>query len=366
MVTIPTSIAWPVALIIFIAIVLVVIVLTYLNTRLGFKHLHLVDPKEKYFILSDVVQNQGKKLDKELEVIEKTYKRFTKMRIFCFTLVLILAAVLCARPGDVKPVSEQLNTRDIVLCLDVSGSTLPYDKEILTAYKQIVNTLSGERMALSIFNSTSRSVFPLTNDYSLIARSLNNAISAMSSFAQTSIQTGASSGTDAQSTSSNMQDILYFLAGTSSKTEDSSLIGDGLMNCAIAFGNTSEGRSRSIVFATDNILSGNPIYSLDESAKYVQDQGIKLYTIYSGVTALQGQENEIQLRNATQDNNGYYFFTAKGANSVQSIINNIVATEQKELNPDSKSIVEDRPELIIYSLLLIFSAYLVICWRLKQ
>ena len=50
-------------------------------------------------------------------------------------------------------------SRDIVLCLDVSGSALSYDRQIIAAYSQIARNLNGERIGLSTFNSTSKTVF---------------------------------------------------------------------------------------------------------------------------------------------------------------------------------------------------------------
>ena len=43
----------------------------------------------------------------------------------------------------------------------------------------MVDTFEGERVALTIFNSTSRTVFPLTNDYDLIKRELEEDLEAI-------------------------------------------------------------------------------------------------------------------------------------------------------------------------------------------
>ena len=57
-----------------------------------------------------------------------------------------------------------------MLCLDVSGSALPYDRQVIGTYRDLVRSFEGERIGLSIFNSTSRTVFPLTDDYELVTR----------------------------------------------------------------------------------------------------------------------------------------------------------------------------------------------------
>ena len=84
-----------------------------------------------------------------------------------------MALSLAARPARVDRTLEQGHNRDIVLCLDVSGSTLPYDRQVIASYLDLVRNFRGERMALSIFNSTSRTVFPLTDDYVMITAELS-------------------------------------------------------------------------------------------------------------------------------------------------------------------------------------------------
>lgn len=78
---------------------------------------------------------------------------------------LLLTFALIARPATVDQGEERASSRDVVLCLDVSGSTLPYDREVIDTYRDLVSHFQGERIGMSIFNSTSRTVFPLTDDY---------------------------------------------------------------------------------------------------------------------------------------------------------------------------------------------------------
>ncbi|MEK8227144.1 vWA domain-containing protein [Oerskovia sp. M15] len=75
-------------------------------------------------------------------------------------VALLGVGAVAARPVETDVVVDRLGTRDIVLCLDVSGSMTAYDGEILKVYSELVDSFEGERIALSIFNSTSRTVFP--------------------------------------------------------------------------------------------------------------------------------------------------------------------------------------------------------------
>lgn len=95
------------------------------------------------------------------------------MAVILLVVALALATALVARPSTVDEGEEKASSRDIVLCLDVSGSALPYDREVIDTYRQLVDSFKGERIGLSIFNSTSRTVFPLTDDYELVSKQLD-------------------------------------------------------------------------------------------------------------------------------------------------------------------------------------------------
>src|SRR5690625_6461369 len=59
----------------------------------------------------------------------------------------------------------------------------------------------------------------------------------------------------------------------------SSLIGDGLVNCVEAFDRKDEERSRSVIFATDNELAGDPLFTLDEAAQHAIDREVRVYAL---------------------------------------------------------------------------------------
>jgi len=84
----------------------------------------------------------------------------------------IATGFLAARPVERQVRSDELATRDIVLCLDVSGSMLEFDTQVVDRFLELLPSFNGERIALSIWNSTSRTVFPLTDDYTLVEEEL--------------------------------------------------------------------------------------------------------------------------------------------------------------------------------------------------
>ena len=144
-----------------------------------------------------------------------------------------------------RPLSEQSRdrstlNRDVMLCLDVSGSMKELDESILRQFIDIAAGLPGDRIGLTIWNGAAITVFPLTDDTDYVAATLE--------FAVDQLNRGARS----------------FVMGT--EEGGSSLIGDGLASCVLRFDRLDEERARSIVFATDNALAGDPIVSLHSAA----------------------------------------------------------------------------------------------------
>ena len=80
-----------------------------------------------------------------------------------------------ARPAWVETVNPERKMRDVMLCLDVSGSMLGYDADLLESYQELVDRFDGERIGLTVFNATAVSAFPLTDDYDMVQNFLSEA-----------------------------------------------------------------------------------------------------------------------------------------------------------------------------------------------
>ena len=59
----------------------------------------------------------------------------SRLAVILLVVALALATALVARPSTVDEGEEKASSRDIVLCLDVSGSALPYDREVIDTYE---------------------------------------------------------------------------------------------------------------------------------------------------------------------------------------------------------------------------------------
>lgn len=267
------------------------------------------------------------------------------------------AGALAARPADVEVVTESLGTRDIVLCLDVSGSMTAYDSAVLEIFQRMVDSFQGERIALSVFNSTSRTVFPLTDDYTLVQTELQRGADALEDFDEIDPEDPEDSD--------EVLEYLQFTAGTWANEDAASLIGDGLASCALLFDEAEADRSRSIVLATDNYVSGEPIYTLPEAATLVADRGITLYGIFGGGREYWGSVEEQEYRDVVQAGDGLYFRTDDPA-LVDGMVDDVVAQQAGALDASTEAVVADRPAGWFLVAALGVAVLVLAAWRVRS
>lgn len=289
-----------------------------------------------------------------------------------FGTVLLAAAValalaLVARPSLVDQGEERSSNRDIVLCLDVSGSALPYDREVLDTYLSLVSNFQGERIGLSIFNSTSRTVFPLTDDYALVTDQLTAAAKTLK-------------GVETQDDIDKMSDAQYqristWLEGTQNRTNATSLIGDGVVSCAamlpgFAYGsanqeNATRQRAASIVLATDNVVSGDPTYTLSEALALTEQAGITVDGLFSGPKSSEGEATTTDMKDQIESHGGVFLTQSNGA-SVNELVREINTRRNAVSQQDSHAAVIDAPGWWTLALALIVAAWLIGAWRLRR
>lgn len=174
-------------------------------------------------------------------------------QVACAGVALLGATLLAARLAQPDP--AQLHSRDIILCLDVSGSMRQVDAEVVDSYRRLADQLRDERIGFVMFDSSAVTVFPLTSDAGFIRDQLRTARDRLAA------------GDDA------------FVTGTREAGVGSSLVGDGLASCTQRFDNAATGRPRSVVLATDNIVNGQPIYPLDQATALAQRAQVMVFAI---------------------------------------------------------------------------------------
>ncbi|WP_343317481.1 VWA domain-containing protein [Arthrobacter sp. TMP15] len=254
-------------------------------------------------------------------------------------------AVAAARPIKEETFNPEHVNRDIMLCLDVSGSMLGTDEAIVSVFSKLVGNFRGERIGLTIFDSSAVMVFPLTDDYEFVTGELTVAQKAL--------------GMDTST--------FEYFAGTY-EAPGSSLIGDGLASCVNGFPATADPqRSRSIIFATDNMLAGKPIFALSEAALLAKNTGIRVYSLnpndFGSKTAF-GQAADGLKKTSSSTGGSYHALESDAA--VESIVNQVQATESSKLQGAPQITVLDQPGgplgAALVSLLLLGAA----TWRLRR
>lgn len=253
------------------------------------------------------------------------------MAFVCFLIAVIATSVSAGAPVDRYVKHDKSASRDIVLCLDSSGSMLPYDSKIGGAFRQIISHFEGERISLQLWDAYSMTMFPLTDDYDMATDVLQD----MSDTIDTGlIQVGGKiSGT---------RELFEYLEPVLDENQEvSSLVGDGLASCIMGFDHNDKQRSRTILLATDNEVYGSGVYDLSEAIEFAKKQGVTVTALYPGSDTNLGYEAQ-QLRDEVRKTGGD-FYDASSPSAVDSVVRQIEAEQKEELDSAGKMIETDRP-----------------------
>ena len=253
------------------------------------------------------------------------------MSFVCFLIAVIATSVSAGAPVDRYVKHDKSASRDIVLCLDSSGSMLPYDSKIGGAFRQIISHFEGERISLQLWDAYSMTMFPLTDDYDMATDVLQE----MSDTIDTGLirYGGQLSGT---------QELFDYLAPVMDENREvSSLVGDGLSSCIMGFDHNDKQRSRTILLATDNEVYGEGVYDLSEAIEFAKKQGVTVTALYPGSDTNLGYQAQ-QLRDEVRKTGGD-FYDASSPSAVDSVVRQIEAEQKEELDSAGKMIETDRP-----------------------
>lgn len=266
---------------------------------------------------------------------------------------LLAAAVITARPSNSVDVNDKMATRDIVLCLDVSGSVIEFDSQVLDTFADLVQGFQGERVALLIFNSSARTVFPLSDDYTMISEQLRAASFALET-----------SGYGVNLWPKNTDEFFLFITGTETDADyGSSLVGDGLVSCTQAFDLSDTERSRTLILATDNEVLGNELFTLPKAGNIVKTRGIKLYGLFID-SLLAVAPDEIGMRQIVEGAGGTFFY-ANDANAAATMIKDVQEQDAIELGAIPRLVIFDRPGVWPTVALCGVGVIILVGWRFK-
>lgn len=181
--------------------------------------------------------------------------RWGRLTLVGLAVAAVGAGLLGARVVGVSNDDELMRNRDVMLCLDVSASMAPVDTSVVRSYQRISGKLDTDRLGLVAFDSSAVVLFPLTSDAGFVQAHLSDA-------------------------ATRVGDIDHEpIAGTRIAGLGSSLVGDGLASCTSRFNQLDQPRSRTIVLATDGLVSGQAVYSITQAADAARSKGIMVFVV---------------------------------------------------------------------------------------
>jgi hypothetical protein len=250
-----------------------------------------------------------------------------------------MGGVVAARPMATTLVQPENANRDIMLCLDVSGSMTEVVTEVMEVFEELLPDLEGERIGLTIFNSSPVQVFPLTDDYTFIERELARM----------------------KQSFEFVDDYPEHWAGTLTGA-GASLIGDGLTSCVMGFDHEGEERSRTVILATDNELQGAPTVTLKQAAEYAKKQKVRVYAINpaEGISEKEAKE----LAEAAEVTGGRSY-ALRESTTVPDIIAKVQKQEATLLKGSQQLIETDAPNLWIGMFAVLSFTWLLVAWRIR-
>lgn len=295
----------------------------------------------------------------EYQAYMKRYQWFVWLVLVASMIVLLSGIVLAARPATVSVIEPEMRNRDIMLCLDVSGSMTATDAKIADVYAELAKNFDGERLGLVVFDSSPVVIFPLTDDYDFITQRLW-AVSRY--FGPDAADTAALS----EEQQELMNDVSNSMRFGIYQGQGSSLVGDGLASCVNRFDKLDSKRSRSIIFGTDNYVAGNPIVTLEEAADYAKQKDIRVYGLnpadYSGGSYTTKEAKAFKAA-MLQTNGDYYKLDDVAA--VGAIVDKVIEQDATRFKGSPQIVRTDVPQVFVYILLSALAVVMVATWRMK-
>ena len=255
--------------------------------------------------------------------------------VFSFTAVI-------ARPFSRQVYNSQNENRDIILCLDVSGSMTTYLKDILGTYSDIASKLHGQRVGITLFDAVPANLFPPSDDYDALAELIDDL-------------------SDAAKYSQYSKAVAHGPA--------SSIIGDGVMGCINSFDKLEDKeRSKTVIIATDNLASKNAeTVDIIQAAKYAKRYDIVFYGLSTNNSS---SSTESKNFHRAVEITGGSFYTVAGTNTrnpdaTSDMVRNIFDQEAAKVAGADEIITRDSPETALIIATISFTIFISLIWRLR-
>jgi len=216
---------------------------------------------------------------------------FRILTIAGMIIALVAAVFLTSRPYKSERVQDTVSRRDIFLCVDSSSSNYSGVKELVQEFREIVAGLDGDRIGISLFNTSSVQYVPMTDDYEFALRrldSLEGYLAAQEEFMTDYAQKYDSVYEIPDSERGRYEELNRIMESFDSgvtagyELKGTSAIGEGLASCLFSFPELAdEERTRIIIFVTDNRpeLLDAPLVTLMDAAEMCAFDKVKVLGI---------------------------------------------------------------------------------------
>ena len=281
------------------------------------------------------------KVIKELpayKAAERRYRLLLALAAICLVTALFSSTVLASRPLKGELGKSRTNSRDVILCMDISGSLENYQKAILGYYKSIIKQLKGERIGITVFDGRPANLVPLSDDYDTLYDIIDDI------------------------ESSNLKEYLTTLNSGGLTSQ----VGSGLVGCINSFDNlTGSDRPQSIILSTDNHSSNTDI-NIIQAANYAKSYGIKVYGVLAGEDISEGEA--ASFNQAVAITGGIYKTLSREGDldlSAKDVVDEITKQEAAIYEGASEYTYSDAPEIWLFISAASTIAFLIVIWRLR-
>ena len=284
---------------------------------------------------------------------------------------LLAAAYLMGRPSYNKKIDAGVKRRDIYLCLDVSYSLYDLNADFVENLEDVVRGLEGDRVGISIFNTSTVEYMPLTTDMDFAIDKLKNLeeyFVLQREYMHFKDQNHIEDMTDDEflkflealpddeydefAAMVYKLDLIDKPVTLDNETRGSSLIGEGLASCLFNFPYLEDSeRTRVIIMVTDNAQAENkpPAVELAEAAKMCKNNNVAVFGIFPPKEALRDLRPEQNFDNLSSDmrqnirKTGGEFYIVGSDFDTESIISQIQSHEAMQVDEVSVSRMTDDP-----------------------
>ncbi|MBR3322565.1 VWA domain-containing protein [Candidatus Saccharibacteria bacterium] len=278
---------------------------------------------------------------KMLPAYRRAIQRYRILLIFAgvsFLISIFSFTAVAARPIASEAKEKENNNRDIILCLDTSGSMSEFQRMLLEYFKEFAKRLKGERVGITIFDGVPANIVPLSDDYDAVIDITNEL----------------------------ERDFLQYGSAVS-KNGVVSAIGDGVVGCINSFDKLEDSsRSKSVIIATDNQAGSDETVDINQAARYAKRYNVTFYGISTNSSTNAQYE---RLYKEAVSHTGGTFHNVKNdeinAETITKIVDKIAEQESSKITGAPEITYHDSPVFLLIVSGISFTIFAAIVWRLR-